>query len=76
MPRINATRAEHARQRAKARQASNAQREHYAQPGVWQAEHEGATGALQEAIAQGDDKAAQRARNSLIVMGLYRPKTI
>jgi hypothetical protein len=76
MPRINATRAEHARQRAKARQASNAQREHYAQPGIWQAEHAEVTSALQEAVAQGDDKAARRARNSLIVLGLYRPKTI
>ena len=70
MPRINATRAEHAARRAKAAKASAATAAHYAAPGVWDAERAALVAERDRAAAAGDDTAVRRANNSLIVLNL------
>ncbi len=72
--RINATRAEWARSRAKARKAVEARRAHYAQPGVWEAEMAELEAEKAAAEAAGDEKAARRAANGMIVLRGNKPR--
>ena len=74
MPRINATRSEHAKRRAKALRASRATADAYAVPGVWEAERASLQAELDAAIKNGNEKDAMRAKNGLLVLKLYQPK--
>jgi len=62
------------RSRARAAQVSVQRHLHYRLPGVWQTEYELLQAELKRALAFNDEKAVERARNSLSILGMFKPR--